>query len=360
VDEHPGKGTVINIDDTSARRPGGGGVPILGACCYNDGTCDDLTEGDCTDAGGNWQGPDTTCGDDPNPCVGACCEGEDGTTCVENSTPDSCAADGGTFQDFGSTCDPNPCVPCAPAAGITLQNIYSGFFFESQSGTRLGIHYATLSGRMHWDATSHILVSGNCFVDSHMAGDVTINSNASGCSGSGTATQSVIPSGSDCGTGSCGNGSETCISGAASFPLYTSGCTNNGVTRCLPCGLDIYFNAWKSTGSITTNTATQLITEYHPNSVTAPNTAAGSLFIEWNWSDPCLTSRAAANHWPFAIQPLKLFAKQGDTGLGDIIERAIGPLGGNAFKAWYETTFRRKCGCSKRKQHWNRRYPLKP
>ena len=114
VDEHPGKGTVINIDDTSARRPtGGGGGPILGACCYNDGTCDDLTEGDCTDAGGNWQGPDTTCDDDPNPCVGACCEGEGGTTCVENSTPDSCAADGGTFQDFGSTCDPNPCsVDC--------------------------------------------------------------------------------------------------------------------------------------------------------------------------------------------------------------------------------------------------------
>ncbi len=112
VSEHEGKGTLINVDDTSARRGGGGGI-ILGACCYNDGTCDDLTESDCTDAGGNWQGPDTTCDDDPNPCVGACCEGEEGTTCVNDSTPDSCAADGGTFQDFGTTCA-DPDIDCPP------------------------------------------------------------------------------------------------------------------------------------------------------------------------------------------------------------------------------------------------------
>jgi hypothetical protein len=33
IDEHPGKGTVINIDDTSARRPTGGGGGPTGACC---------------------------------------------------------------------------------------------------------------------------------------------------------------------------------------------------------------------------------------------------------------------------------------------------------------------------------------
>lgn len=107
VDEQPGQGTIVNVDDTSTRRPTNQG---LGACCYDDGTCDDLTESDCTDAGGNWQGPDTTCDDDPNPCRGACCEGEDGTTCIDDSTPDSCAADGGIFQDFGSTCEDVDCT----------------------------------------------------------------------------------------------------------------------------------------------------------------------------------------------------------------------------------------------------------
>lgn len=109
IDEHRSKGKVINV--ASDRRPtGGGGV---GACCYDDGTCDNLTESDCTEAGGNWQGEDTTC-DDTGVCVGACCEGEDGTTCVDNSTPDSCAADGGTWTDFGVTCsdDPPPCAAC--------------------------------------------------------------------------------------------------------------------------------------------------------------------------------------------------------------------------------------------------------
>ncbi len=119
TDEHPGKGTVINVADSSTRRGGGGGGGV-GACCYDDGTCDDLTESDCNDAEGNWQGPGTTCADDPNPCLGACCEGEGGTTCVPDSTPDSCADDGGTFQDFGSTCDPNPCIvtgACCPPDG---------------------------------------------------------------------------------------------------------------------------------------------------------------------------------------------------------------------------------------------------
>ncbi len=104
VAEHQGAGTLINVNRVRGLEGG------VGACCYDDGTCDDLTEADCNDAGGNWQGTGTTCADDPNPCLGACCEGEGGTTCVEDSTPDSCADDGGTFQGFQTTCDPNPCV----------------------------------------------------------------------------------------------------------------------------------------------------------------------------------------------------------------------------------------------------------
>ncbi len=113
IDEHQGQGSIINVSGEGQRGGGGGGV---GACCYNDGTCDDLTESDCTDAGGNWQGPGTTCADDPNPCVGACCE-SDGS-CVDDSTPDSCMADGGTFQDFGTTCaDPDIDCPMPSCGG---------------------------------------------------------------------------------------------------------------------------------------------------------------------------------------------------------------------------------------------------
>ncbi len=103
VDEHQGAGTIINVPfPERGRAP----API-GACCYDDGTCDDLTEADCNDAGGNWQGSDTPCSE--GLCVGVCCE-ESG--CVDGSTPDSCAADGGTWVDFQTTCadDPNPCA----------------------------------------------------------------------------------------------------------------------------------------------------------------------------------------------------------------------------------------------------------
>ena len=62
--------------------------------------------------------------------------------------------------------------------------------------------------------------------------------------------------------------------------------------------------------------------------------------------------------WPLVLQPMKLLAKPEDTGLGDIVERLIGPIGGEAFKAWYLKTFGKACGCEMRKESWNRRYPL--
>lgn len=104
----------------------------LGACCYNDGTCDDLTEFDCRSAGGYFQGAGTSCDDDPNPCVGACCE----PACVENTTPDGCAGDGGTFQGFGTTCDPDPC-PLPPCNGCGFAAFDgSGRMFLTQTDTR--------------------------------------------------------------------------------------------------------------------------------------------------------------------------------------------------------------------------------
>lgn len=46
-------------------------------------------------------------------------------------------------------------------------------------------------------------------------------------------------------------------------------------------------------------------------------------------------------------------------GLGDVVERAIGPIGGDAFKTWYKKITGKDCGCGQRKQWLNERYPLK-
>lgn len=63
--------------------------------------------------------------------------------------------------------------------------------------------------------------------------------------------------------------------------------------------------------------------------------------------------------WPLFLQPLKLFAKPDDKGLGDIVERTIGPIGGNLYNRWYIKTFGTKCPkCTEDKNNLNARYPL--
>jgi len=51
-------------------------------------------------------------------------------------------------------------------------------------------------------------------------------------------------------------------------------------------------------------------------------------------------------------------AAKGDRGAGDIIARVIGPIGGTAFKAWYKVTFGKDCGCGRRQEVLNTRWPL--
>ncbi len=65
-----------------------------------------------------------------------------------------------------------------------------------------------------------------------------------------------------------------------------------------------------------------------------------------------------AGSWPSVLLPMKLLAKPEDKGLGDIIERTIGPMGGDAFKKWYKIIFGRECGCNARREDWNVRWPL--
>jgi len=62
--------------------------------------------------------------------------------------------------------------------------------------------------------------------------------------------------------------------------------------------------------------------------------------------------------WGFVLNPLKLLAKDGDKGLGSIVERIVGPIGGDAFKKWYKRIFGKDCGCKERKEDWDAIYPL--
>lgn len=62
--------------------------------------------------------------------------------------------------------------------------------------------------------------------------------------------------------------------------------------------------------------------------------------------------------WPLPLVPLKLLAKPGDRGAGDIIARVIGPIGGDAFKIWHKRLFGKACGCTARQENLNERWPL--
>lgn len=64
------------------------------------------------------------------------------------------------------------------------------------------------------------------------------------------------------------------------------------------------------------------------------------------------------NDWPLVLRPMKLLALPSDEGLGDIVERVVGPIGGEAYKKWYLLIFGRPCGCTRRKDGLNMRYPL--
>jgi len=62
--------------------------------------------------------------------------------------------------------------------------------------------------------------------------------------------------------------------------------------------------------------------------------------------------------WPTFLKPLLALAKPEDKGVGDIIARTIGPIGGDAFKVWYKRLFGKSCGCQARQDRWNAQFPL--
>jgi hypothetical protein len=91
-----------------------------GACCIpaTEG-CLDLTEGDCATVDGLWQGPDTTCEETVCFPRGACCLAD--ATCEDDLSPDECESAGGLFMGHETTCDgvecPEPEGACCLASG---------------------------------------------------------------------------------------------------------------------------------------------------------------------------------------------------------------------------------------------------
>lgn len=63
--------------------------------------------------------------------------------------------------------------------------------------------------------------------------------------------------------------------------------------------------------------------------------------------------------WPLLIKTAAFFKSSKDKGVGDTVARTIGPVGGDAFKAWAKAVGF-ECGCADRQAALNRTYPYPP
>jgi len=61
--------------------------------------------------------------------------------------------------------------------------------------------------------------------------------------------------------------------------------------------------------------------------------------------------------WPKVFQLIAHLKTDADAGVGDTIARVLGPVGGDAFKAWFKRLTGKSCGCTERQDELNRNYP---
>jgi hypothetical protein len=107
--------TTQQICESGGREYQGDGVPcepnpcdaIAGACCFADGTCENLTLVECSALGGVLQ-VDADCATAKCPTLGACCLV--GNLCVV-AEPQDCTDGDGEYQGDGVICTPDPCNP---------------------------------------------------------------------------------------------------------------------------------------------------------------------------------------------------------------------------------------------------------
>jgi hypothetical protein len=101
------------------------GAPA-GACCMPNGSCSQLTQNECTTAGGTFLGNFTVCNAGSCPDMGACCY-PDGSCTIDDPTP--CEDTGGMYQGDGTTCDSANCPQpgaCCLATGMCVQAMALG------------------------------------------------------------------------------------------------------------------------------------------------------------------------------------------------------------------------------------------
>ncbi|HVP13555.1 MAG TPA: hypothetical protein VMV94_20440, partial [Phycisphaerae bacterium] len=99
-----GGGTSWTMDAPCDPNP----CPHPGACCFDDGTCMQILQALCMEVGGRVWTMDAPCDPDPCPHPGACCF-DDGT-CIQMLQA-ACTQSGGTSWTMDALCDPNPCPP---------------------------------------------------------------------------------------------------------------------------------------------------------------------------------------------------------------------------------------------------------
>ncbi len=85
--------------------------PAPGACCFSDGTCQQVSGEECYILGGTFRGDGSNC--QIVDCEGACCFYTGG--CLD-FTQDNCAIAGGTFQGMGTLCVEVGCPPSGQGA----------------------------------------------------------------------------------------------------------------------------------------------------------------------------------------------------------------------------------------------------
>jgi hypothetical protein len=128
-------------DNTNCNPAGGCNLGPDAACCFQDGSCQDVPFETCADLGGTAVHPGVTCESvDCAPVLtGACCfmGGAGGGQCFE-TTANTCENQGGAYQGDGSSCA-NTCVGpeiacCLPEGGCVMTDVHTCLIEGGQPG----------------------------------------------------------------------------------------------------------------------------------------------------------------------------------------------------------------------------------
>ncbi|MEE2907734.1 MAG: hypothetical protein VX527_07860 [Planctomycetota bacterium] len=209
--------------------------PPTGACCVGS-NCSVGTEDECNSAGGNYLGDDTDCSDDPCyvPPTGACCIGRDCSV----GTQDACKSAGGLYLGDDTNCSGDPCFVPPPTGACCVGSdcsVDTEAACSSAGGNYLGDD-TDCSGDPCYvpPATGGCCIGSNCSVGTqdacNSAGGDYLGDDTD-CSGDPCYTPPAT--GGCCVGASCSVGTEAaCDSSGGTYLGDDSDCSGN------PCGSD--------------------------------------------------------------------------------------------------------------------------